>query len=75
MAKMRKLSPEMARLKERHGEDRQAFSQAMMELYKRRNKSARGMFPYLTANASVFSALLDVDGKRRATTKHLLFFG
>ena len=42
MAKMRKLSPEMARLKERHGDDRQAFSQAMMELYKKEGTNPLG---------------------------------
>jgi YidC/Oxa1 family membrane protein insertase len=36
MAKMRKLQPEMARLKERFGDDKQKFSQAMMELYKKK---------------------------------------
>lgn len=35
MAKMRKLAPEMELLKKRYGEDRQAMSQAMMELYKK----------------------------------------
>lgn len=35
MAKMRKLAPEMQRLKERYGEDRQAMSQAMMNLYRK----------------------------------------
>lgn len=35
MAKMRKLAPEMKRLQERFGEDRQAMSQEMMKLYKK----------------------------------------
>lgn len=34
MANMRRMQPELARLKERHGDDRQAMSQAMMKLYK-----------------------------------------
>lgn len=34
MAKMRKLQPKLAELKERYGEDRQKFSQEMMKLYK-----------------------------------------
>lgn len=34
MAKMRKLSPKMADLKERFGDDRQKMSQEMMKLYK-----------------------------------------
>ena len=57
MAKMRKLSPEMARLKERHGEDRQAFSQAMMELYKKEGTNPLGgCFPILL-QMPVFLAL------------------
>ena len=35
MAKMRALAPEIAKLKERFGDDRQKMSQGMMELYKR----------------------------------------
>ena len=35
MAKMRKFGPELARLREQHGDDRQAMSQAMMALYKK----------------------------------------
>ena len=34
MAKMRKVAPKMQSLKERHGDDRQALSQAMIKLYK-----------------------------------------
>ncbi len=33
-AKMRKFQPRLAQLKERYGDDRQKFQQAMMELYK-----------------------------------------
>ena len=33
-AKMRKFQPRMAQLKERYGDDKQKFQQAMMELYK-----------------------------------------
>tara|TARA_R110000868_G_scaffold158036_3_gene385768 strand:+ start:10289 stop:11992 length:1704 start_codon:yes stop_codon:yes gene_type:complete len=35
MAHMRRLQPRMAQLKERHGDDKQAFSKAMMEMYKK----------------------------------------
>ena len=57
MAKMRKLSPEMARLKERHGDDKQAFSQAMMELYKKEGTNPLGgCFPILL-QMPVFLAL------------------
>jgi len=34
MARMRKLQPRIEKLKERYGEDRQAMSQAMMQMYK-----------------------------------------
>lgn len=35
MAKMRKLQPRMAAIKERYGDDRQKMNQAMMELYQK----------------------------------------
>lgn len=48
MAKMRKLAPEMQRLKERYGEDRQAMSQAMMRLYREEKVNpASGCLPML----------------------------
>lgn len=57
MAKMRKLQPEMARLKERYGDDRQQFSQAMMELYKKEGANPLGgCFPVLL-QMPVFLAL------------------
>jgi len=57
MAKMRKLQPEMARLKERFGEDRQQFSQAMMDLYKKEGANPLGgCFPILL-QMPVFLAL------------------
>ncbi len=57
MAKMRKLQPEMARLKERHGDDKQQFSQAMMELYKKEGANPLGgCFPMLL-QMPVFLAL------------------
>ena len=34
MAKMRELQPELTRLKELYGDDRQKFSQEMMGVYK-----------------------------------------
>jgi len=34
MASMRKLTPKLAVLKERHGDDKQAFNKGMMELYR-----------------------------------------
>ena len=48
MAKMRALAPEMAKLKERFGDDRQKMSQGMMELYKREKANPlSGCFPIL----------------------------
>jgi YidC/Oxa1 family membrane protein insertase len=57
MAKMRKLQPEMAKLKERFGDDKQKFSQAMMELYKKEGANPLGgCFPILL-QMPVFLAL------------------
>jgi YidC/Oxa1 family membrane protein insertase len=48
MAKMRKLAPRMKALQERYKEDRQALSQAMMDLYKREKVNpAAGCVPIL----------------------------
>ncbi|MBT09623.1 MAG: membrane protein insertase YidC [Gammaproteobacteria bacterium] len=57
MAKMRKLSPEMARLKERYGDDKQAFSQAMMELYKKEGTNPLGGCLPILLQMPVFLAL------------------
>ena len=57
MAKMRKLSPEMTRLKERYGDDRQAFSQAMMELYKKEGTNPLGGCLPILLQMPVFLAL------------------
>ena len=48
MAKMRKLQPRMKQLQERYKDDRQALSQAMMELYKKEGANpAAGCLPIL----------------------------
>ena len=48
MAKMRRLGPEMQRIKERYGDDRQAASMAMMKLYKdEKVNPASGCLPML----------------------------
>jgi len=48
MAKMRKIGPRMKALQERYKDDRQALSQAMMELYKREKVNpAAGCLPIL----------------------------
>tara|TARA_B110000503_G_scaffold76136_1_gene117529 strand:+ start:6160 stop:7839 length:1680 start_codon:yes stop_codon:yes gene_type:complete len=57
MAKMRKLQPEMVRLKERFGDDRQQFSQAMMELYKKEGANPLGGCLPILLQMPVFLAL------------------
>ncbi|MCK5263610.1 MAG: membrane protein insertase YidC, partial [Gammaproteobacteria bacterium] len=48
MAKMRKVAPRMKLMKEQFGDDRQAMSKAMMELYKREKINPMGgCFPIL----------------------------
>jgi YidC/Oxa1 family membrane protein insertase len=48
MAKMRRLAPRMKALQERYKDDRQALSQAMMDLYKREKVNpAAGCLPIL----------------------------
>ncbi|SUO97721.1 membrane protein insertase YidC [Suttonella ornithocola] len=48
MAKMRALQPEMTRLRERYGDDRQGMSRAVMELYKKEKVNpASGCLPML----------------------------
>ncbi len=48
MAKMRKVQPRIEALKQRYGEDRQKFNQAMMELYsKEKINPVGGCFPLL----------------------------
>jgi YidC/Oxa1 family membrane protein insertase len=48
MAKMRKLAPRMKALQERYKEDRQALSQAMLEMYKKEKVNpAAGCVPLL----------------------------
>jgi YidC/Oxa1 family membrane protein insertase len=48
MAKMRKLQPRLKALQDRHKDDREALSKAMMELYKREKVNpAAGCFPML----------------------------
>ena len=57
MAKMRKFQPRIAQLKERYGDDKQKFQQAMMELYKKEKiNPVGGCFPLLL-QMPVFLAL------------------
>ena len=57
MAKMRKLQPEMARLKERYGDDKQQFTQAMMALYKKEGANPLGGCLPIVLQMPVFLAL------------------
>ena len=60
MAKMRNLQPEMVKLRERFGEDRQRLNQEMMELYKREKVNPMaGCLPVLI-QIPVFFALYKV---------------
>jgi YidC/Oxa1 family membrane protein insertase len=57
MANMRRVAPDMKRLQERHGDDRQKLSQEMMELYRREKiNPLGGCFPILV-QMPVFLAL------------------
>ena len=56
MAKMKELQPEMEKLKEQAGEDRQKLQQGMMELYKREKVNpAAGCLPILLQIPIFFS--------------------
>lgn len=57
MAKMRKLQPEMTKLKERFGDDKQKFSQAMMEMYKKEGANPLGGCLPILLQMPVFLAL------------------
>ena len=57
MAKMRKIGPKMQALKEKHGEDRQAMSQAMMKLYKDEQVNPMGGCLPILVRMPVFIAL------------------
>ncbi|MFP7723321.1 membrane protein insertase YidC [Lysobacter sp. A3-1-A15] len=57
MARMRKFQPRMAQLKERYGDDRQKFQQAMMDLYKKEKINPVGGCLPLLVQMPVFLAL------------------
>jgi YidC/Oxa1 family membrane protein insertase len=56
-AKMRKLQPRLAALKERYGEDRQKMNQAMMELYQKEKINPLGGCLPILVQIPVFIAL------------------
>lgn len=57
MANMRRVGPEMARIKELHGSDRQKMSAAMMELYKKEKINPLGGCLPILVQMPVFIAL------------------
>lgn len=57
MANMRKIQPKMEKLKEKHGEDKQKLSQAMMELYKTEKINPLGGCLPILVQIPVFIAL------------------
>jgi YidC/Oxa1 family membrane protein insertase len=57
MGKMRDLAPKMQQLKERHGDDRQKMSQAMMEMYKKEKVNPMGGCWPLLLQMPIFLAL------------------
>lgn len=60
MAKMRKIQPEMKKLQDKHGSDRQALGLEMMNLYKKHNVNpASGCWPVLV-QIPIFFAMYKV---------------
>jgi len=57
MARMRKLQPEMQRLRERHGDDRQKMNQELMDLYKKEKVNPLGGCLPILVQIPVFIAL------------------
>ncbi len=57
MANMRKLQPKLQQLKERYGEDKQAFNKAMMDLYRKEKVNPLGGCLPILLQMPVFIAL------------------
>ncbi len=57
MIKVRKFGPEIAKIKERYGDDRQNMSQAMMALYKKEKINPLGSFLPIILQMPVFLSL------------------
>lgn len=74
MAKLRKITPEMTRLKEQYGEDRQKMGQAMMELYKKEGVNPLGgclpILVQMPVFISLYWALME-----SVELRHAPFFG
>jgi YidC/Oxa1 family membrane protein insertase len=74
MSKMKRLQPEMEKLKERYGEDRQRLNQEMMQLYRREKVNpAAGCLP-IVVQIPVFFALYKVL-YTTIEMRHQPFFG
>ena len=74
MSKMKRLQPEMEKLKERYGEDRQRMNQELMQLYRREKVNpAAGCLPILV-QIPVFFALYKVL-YTTIEMRHQPFFG
>ncbi len=74
MSKMKRLQPEMEKMKERYGEDRQRLNQEMMQLYRREKVNpAAGCLP-IVVQIPVFFALYKVL-YTTIEMRHQPFFG
>lgn len=78
--KMRELAPEIARLKKRHGNDKQAFAKAQMDLYRQHGANpAAGCLPQiiqlviLIALFQAFSQVLKVNGETIGRLNEILY--
>ena len=60
MAKMKELQPEMEKLKEKHGDDREAMQKGMMELYKTNKVNPAGGCLPILLQIPIFFALYKV---------------
>ncbi|MGB2130942.1 MAG: membrane protein insertase YidC, partial [Marinobacterium sp.] len=74
MAKMRKFAPEMTRLKELYGDDRQKMSQEMMKLYQKEKINPLGGCLPILIQMPVFIALYWVL-MESVELRHAPFFG
>ncbi|MBR9883499.1 MAG: membrane protein insertase YidC [Oceanospirillales bacterium] len=74
MAKMRKFGPEMQRLKEQFGDDRQKMSQEMMKLYQKEKINPLGGCLPIVVQMPVFIALYWVL-MESVELRHAPFFG
>ena len=74
MARMRKIQPKMAALKERYGDDKQQFSQEMMRMYQKEKINPLGGCLPMLVQMPVFIALYWVL-KESVELRHEPFFG